>query len=325
MICFNCREPLNSSYTICPICGARQPYVSEEPSFTQQFSSEMGEAVGGAAKVIIVVAMIAIFLPILLFNPITIYYCLYRKRIFPKLYKYSRIFIFISSILFTISSIGILAIGLNSVYETKDSIINLFSTLGRYSVNFILISLFLLAIARLMEKRSGISKIVFIFLIGIFSITVPLSTNILKTYFDFPVNGETRLSKDQDRIAQEKKIEQDKIEEIRSIPMTTENVIKHLEDSGYMVNTLTGMAGTTFKISDTHFRINSKSNSANTADIFMLPEDSESLEFKQLLSDFKISNSYAQPGEWYISYDFPSGNPSPVNRVTSLDKLPNKF
>ena len=79
------------------------------------------------------------------------------------------------------------------------------------------------------------------------------------------------------------------------------------------------------QISDTHFRINSKSNSANTADIFMLPEDSESLEFKQLLSDFKISNSYAQPGEWYISYDFPSGNPSPVNRVTSLDKLPNKF
>ena len=85
MICFNCREPLNSSYTICPICGARQPYVSEEPSFTQQFSSEMGEAVGGAAKVIIVVAMIAIFLPILLFNPITIYGSVAKFPITPDL------------------------------------------------------------------------------------------------------------------------------------------------------------------------------------------------------------------------------------------------
>lgn len=325
MTCFNCGEPLNSSYTICPICGATQPYVSEEPSFTQQFSSEMAEAAGGAAKGIIVVAMISIFLPIILFNPITIYYCLYKKRMFPKLHKYSESFILISSILFTISSIGILVIGLNSVYETKSSITNLFSALGGYSVLFVLLSLFLLAIARLMEKRSVLSKIVFVFLIGFFSITVPLSIGALKSYFDFPVNGETRLAKQQDKVAKEEQIEQEKAEEIKSTPMTNENVLKQLGASGYMVNEVTGMAGTTFKISDTHFRISSKKNSDDTADIFMLPEDSESLEFKQLLSDYKISNSDAQPGEWYISYDFPSGNPSPANRVSSLDKLPSEF
>lgn len=325
MNCVNCGEPLNSSYKVCPVCGAKQPDQQHVPSYTEQVSSEMGEAMGGMAGGFLVVIIAAVFLPILIFNPITIYLGQFKRKFFPSLSKISEFFLLISSLLYTLSFTGILFIGSQGTSNVDLLIIKLIDSLSTISTRLVLLSILVLLVSRLKEKRDGFSKFSFSIVSFFFLLTVPVSMVIPKWWFDFPVNGETRQMKQEEIIEKENQAEQQKINEVKTTPMDRDTVSQQLINSGYIQNDSSGIAGTFQLLSDNHFLITSKQNSDNTADLFLLPSDPSSSEYKKMINDYQISDTDSKPGSWFISHKTKNSGPQKANLITSLDQLPSNF
>ena len=173
MICRYCGEGINQYASVCPFCGS---YQQENQSVRSQFNEEMGDALAGVVNIFLILALIAALFPVLILNPITIYWGQFRHHYFYRLSKIESYFILVVSAFFTLAFIN--DISYTIAIDFLDT--PLFIQSLKWGV---LISLGIIAIARYKEHRGAFSYTMFIILLCFFYFMTAVSSAAIKFLF----------------------------------------------------------------------------------------------------------------------------------------------
>jgi len=337
MKCINCGRFLGAkNVNKCPFCGAIQP--QEDTISNREFYSEqIADSASSMLIVLIVLGCIFVFTPILIFNPLSIYILQLKKNFIPGISRLLNYFIMITSIIYTVTFIAIIYIGKKGVLNFPSLTINLVSKVITITIILVFISLCIAIIGMLKNnfRISGLKKILFIIASVLLFLASTLSFVLPAMVFKFPLDGkieqvEKRTSIKSNNIQEskdsiEKNETQDSEDTAQNTPLSETSVFNKIVESGYIETASLGIAGSSLKVTDHHFKISSKQDTYKTADIYMLPTDMNTSEYQQTINDNQLDSSKVKPGEWFIRYNYKDSPSGESEKIDSLQDLPNSF